>query len=175
MSKTYNAKQFSKIMRELARVPAQSSRDVARDINREIQRNFDRGVDPYGKPWRKLAKSTLENGRHPPPLTDSRDGRKSVRVSAMAGAGIQIVVGVLYMLYHQFGGASHLRGPGNNARQRYKNRKKHPDFGRDKDRSSGRESPPRRSFLPFDRLPPAWGEIILGRLEQNARRVLNRG
>lgn len=140
---TYDAKSFAKLMRDLARVPSKSARAVAKDLSREIQRNFDRGLDPFGRKWRTLAPSTLARGRRPPPLTDTGKGRKSVIVRPLAGAGIRITVGVLYMLYHQFGG------------------------------KNGR--PPKRSFLPMDTLPRGWGEIILGRLEQDAKAVIKRG
>jgi hypothetical protein len=81
-------------------------------------------------------------------------------------------VAVLHMIYHQFGGASHLRGPGRNPAQRYANRKKHKDFGRDRDRSRGRNRPPQRSFLPFDRMPKAWERIVQREIERAAKRVL---
>lgn len=155
--KAINAKRLSQLVRELGRVPSQASAKVAYALNREIQNNFDRGVDPFGRKWRGLAKSTIEGGRHNPPLTDTEQGRRSVTAKSMRGAGVMIVVGLLYMIYHQFGGASHLRGPGGSYSKRHKN--KH--FGRDADRSSGREHPPRRSFLPQGgQFPPRWVAII---------------
>lgn len=159
-----HAKQFSQVMRDLARVPAQASRAIAKDISKEIQRNFARGVDPYGEPWRELADSTRARGRHEPPLTDTGAGKRSVKVAPLASAGIRITVSVFYMVYHQFGGKSHLRGG-----------RRNPRFGTDTDRSTDRENPPRRSFLPFDALPRAWGEIILARLEEMARKRVSRG
>jgi phage gpG-like protein len=162
-----NARRFSKVLRDLARVPSQATAAIARDLNKEIQRNFDRGVDPYGRKWRTLAKSTLERGRHPPPLTDTGHGRASVVVKPGAGAGLVITIGVIYMLYHQFGGASHLRGPGGSYRLRRRNK----NFGRDADRSPGRDNPPKRSFLPFDRMPSKWLAIITRRITEQAQRV----
>lgn len=143
------ARQLSRAIRDLERVPSQAATDTARDLSREIQGNFDRGVDPFERPWRKLARSTIEGGRHNPPLTDTGRGRRSVRVFATAGAGIRITVGTLYMLFHQFGGASHLKGG-------HKNKK----FGTSSDLSAGRSNPPKRSFLPFDVMPPRWLEIM---------------
>lgn len=140
---TYNAKSFSKVMRDLARVPSKASKRVARDISKEIQRNFDRGVDPFGRKWRALAPSTVAHGRHPPPLTDTSKGRNSILVKPMGGAGIVITIGVLYMLYHQFGGK--------------------------------RGRPPKRSFLPSDKLPRGWGEIILGHIEEIAKATVQNG
>lgn len=153
-----NAKRFSAIMRELARVPSRAAKPAAAAISREIQRNMDAGKDPYGKAWKLKA-----NGQRSQLLKTGR-GRASIRVLATAGAGFKITVGVLYMIYHQFGGKSHLRG-----------HKKHPDFGRDKDRGGRRNNPPKRSFLPFDKLPPAWGEIILAEIEKAASKVIRHG
>lgn len=145
-----NAKRLSQLVRDLGRVPSQASSRIAQDLNREIQNNFTRGVDPFGRKWRGLASSTIEGGRHNPPLTDTGRGRRSVTAKSMRGAGVMIVVGVLYMIYHQFGGKSHLPG-----------HKRNKHFGRDKDRSSGRERPPRRSFLPQGgEFPKRWVAII---------------
>jgi phage gpG-like protein len=152
-------------MREMARVPSRVAPAVARDISREIQRSMDASKDPYGRPWKIKA-----NGKRSKLLRTGR-GRASILVRAARGAGFQITVGVLYMIYHQFGGASHLRGPGGS----YRLRKKNKNFGRDKDRSSGRNKPPQRMFLPFDRLPDSWGAIILARLEAMGQKVIDNG
>ncbi len=162
-----NARRFSAALREMARVPSRVSAAIARDISKEIQKNFDAGVDPYGRKWRALAQSTIDNGRQAPPLTDTGAGRRSVVVRATSGAGIEIVVGLVRMIYHQFGGASHLRGPGGSYRKRRKNK----NFGRDKDRSAGRGNPPKRSFLPFERMPPKWERIW----EKHLKAMLRKG
>lgn len=170
--KPINAKRFAKVVRDLGRLPSKASAQVAKDLSAEIQRNFERGIDPYGKRWRPLADSTLDRGRHAPPLTDTGHGRASVRVKSKRGAGIMIVVGVLYMIYHQFGGASHLRGPGGSYAKRHKNKA----FGRDKDRSSGRNHPPRRSFLPHgNQMPPRWLAIIERAYSTAAKRTWRSG
>lgn len=163
--KAINAKRLSQLVRKLATVPAQASARIARDLNTEIQSNFDRGVDPFGRAWKGLAKSTQEKGRHPPPLTDTGRGRASVTAKPMAGAGVAIVVGVLYMIYHQFGGKSHLRG-----------HRKNKNFGRDADRSKVRMRPPRRSFLPQgNEWPKRWVAIIERAYGDVSTRVWRRG
>lgn len=150
-----NAKRLSQIVRDLGRVPSRASGKIAIDLNKEIQSNFNRGVDPFGRKWKRLAKSTIARGRKWPPLTGkTRRGRESVVAHAMGGAGVAVVVGVLYMIYHQFGGKSRLHG-----------HRKNKAFGRDKDRegrdSKGRGNPPRRSFLPQGKeFPPRWVDII---------------
>lgn len=155
MSRAYNAAKFSAIMRDLAKVPSRISRQVAQDISKEIQRSMSAGKDPYGKPWPKKADGSTSK------LRKTGRGRASIRVVPTAGAGIRITVGILYMIYHQFGGRSHLRG-----------RRKNKDFGRDKDRSGGRNRPPQRMYIPFDTLPTSWGELALARLEEAAQKVL---
>lgn len=98
-----NARQFSRVVRSLGKVPSQITSGLAVDLSQEIQDNFDRGVDPYYRDWRPLAASTLARGRTPPPLTDTGRGRRSVVVRPAKGAGIQLTVGSSYMPYHQFG------------------------------------------------------------------------
>lgn len=167
MQRRSNARRFARALREeLARLPSQIARDVAVKIGNEVQRNFDRGVDPYGRPWRKLAKSTIERGRHAPPLTDTGEGRDSISVEPASGAGIKILVGLTRMLYHQFGGKSHLSGGRRNRA-----------FGTGADLSRGRERPPKRSFLPFDRIPARWVELYqdsLDALSAQAQRRLGK-
>lgn len=166
-----DARRFSKILRGFARIPSQATTAIAREISKEIQKNFDQGVDPYGRKWRPLSRAYMEaTGRTNPPLTDTGRGRRSVKVAPLSGAGLTITIGVLYMVYHQFGGASHLRGPGGS----YRRRKQNKNFGRDKDRSGGRENPPKRSFLPFDRMPARWEQIIQKQLEKMTARMLKR-
>lgn len=160
-----NARKFSAAILELARIPSQVSAQAARDLSKEIQRSFDKGVDPFGKPWKPLAKATIAKGRRPPPLTDTGAGRRSVIVRPAVGAGIQITVGLVRMLYAQFGGKSHLRG-----------HRKNKKFGTSADLSAARGNPPKRSFLPFDEMPPRWIQIyqssldaVLGKLKVGRR------
>jgi phage gpG-like protein len=157
-----NAKRFSAVMRSLAKVPAQASRKSAADISREIQRSMDASKDPDGGVWQPK-----KNGR-PSILKKTGVGRASIKVTPTSGAGMKITVGVKYMIYHQFGGASHLRGPGGS----YKRRKENKHFGTEHDQSEGRSHPPKRSFLPFKKLPDRWGAIILGNIEAAAKQVL---
>lgn len=136
---------LSQILRELAKVPSQASSRVAARIHKEIQANFDRGIDPYGKPWAPLALATLRKGRFPPPLTDSGDGRRNVKVSPTRSAGIEVSSTVFYMDYH-----------------RTKKRANLPKL-------------PRRSFLPEDGLPESWRKIWEDELNYLAdKRFLNK-
>jgi phage gpG-like protein len=147
--KPINAAKLAKIMRDMSKMPSRVSATIASDLSKEVQRNFDRGVDPSGKPWRKLAKSTLKRGRRPPPLTDTRKGRRSVKVAAMPGAGIRFTVGVLYMIYHLLGGPKSEKFPAG--------------------------QPPKRSFLPLGtQVPATWLKIITKRFDQAAFKTWRR-
>ncbi len=150
-----NAKRFSQVARSLARLPSQVARKTAADISREIQRSMDASKDPEGTAWQP------KRGGGATQLKKSGRGRASIKVTPTTGAGLKITVGVKYMIYHQFGGKSHLRG-----------HKKHPDFGRDADRGGNRQHPPKRSFLPFEKLPDRWGAIIVVNIEGAAKALL---
>lgn len=160
-----NAKRFSQVMRDLAKIPSQVSKVIAEDLKKEIEKNMDRSVDPYGHPWPRRADGSASV------LKKTGAGRASIKVVPTARAGIKITIGLLYMAYHQFGGPSHLRGPGGSYRLRHKNK----NFGRDKDESAGRGHPPQRMFIPKDKLPNGWGELILSRFEQAVRKSVPRG
>jgi hypothetical protein len=97
------ARQYSAALSRLAHVPSQVAPVVARGIKRQIGKDFDAGRDPYGRAWKPLAESTKARGRHDPPLTDTRKGRRSIRVFATQGAGVQLTVGTGYMWRHQDG------------------------------------------------------------------------
>lgn len=97
------AKAFSRALAELTRVPSQIAAKVAERIGEDIQKNFDEGQDAYRRAWAPLRPATLAKGRFPPPLTDSRDGRDSIRVFASGRAGVQMVCSVGYMGIHQAG------------------------------------------------------------------------
>lgn len=150
-----NAKRFSSVMRKMGKIPSQQAAAISHDLKKEIERSMNASQDPYGKPWKD------KSGGGPTRLKKSGRGRASIVVTPTSGAGLKITVGKLYMIFHQFGGKSHLRG-----------HKKHPDFGRDKDRGGRRNNPPKRSFLPFDGMPPRWGKIILKRYQGAAEELL---
>ena len=77
---------------DLASVPSRAAARVSRELEYLIGLEFDEGADPYGTAWKPLAKATLSRGRTPPPLTDSRDMRDSLRVRPLAGSGIGITI-----------------------------------------------------------------------------------
>lgn len=88
---------------EIPKIPSQAALFVAAEIEKQIQRDFDAGIDPTGRPWKPLAKATLQKGRTPPPLTDTYLGRSNVRANPMQGAGVRILSTVPYMSVHQKG------------------------------------------------------------------------
>jgi len=102
---------LQKHLEQLASVPSQASREIADGITRELQKEFKQGTDPYGKAWKPLRPSTLKSGRHPPPLTDSGRLRDGTLAQPMRGAGVQIVVGAPYGVFHQYGTRRMARRP----------------------------------------------------------------
>jgi hypothetical protein len=84
--------QLAQRLNDLARVPSRAVAKVSREIGRLIQEEFDVGADPYGTAWKPLAAATVDKGRTPPPLTDTRAMRNSVRVKPLSGAGVGVTV-----------------------------------------------------------------------------------
>lgn len=106
---TRTAKAYSQALAKLAEVPSQIAETVAQWIKKQSERDFNAGQDPYGNKWLPLAESTKKKGRHDPPLTDTRKGRRSFRVFATSGAGVQITIGTDYMWRHQEGAGPPVR------------------------------------------------------------------
>ena len=79
-----------KALGQLARVPAQASKEAADGINKLIQQEFDAGTDPYGRAWAPLKASTLARGRKPPPLTASGQMRAKTKASPLSGGGLSL-------------------------------------------------------------------------------------
>lgn len=90
---------------KLVEIPRKIAEDVVPEINRLIQKQFDDGQDPYGRPWAPLKKATIDRGRKPPPLTDTRKLRNGTKVYVLRAnyAGLRIVVGESYGYFHQVG------------------------------------------------------------------------
>lgn len=99
-----NAREFSKAMRQLAKMPELATRQIAKDINKEIQQNFIAGRDAYRKPFAKLSEAYLKRRRFKsaPILTQTERGRDSVVVTAY-GKSLRAKIGVPYMVAHQLG------------------------------------------------------------------------
>lgn len=95
--------QLEKHLAALASIPSKVSREVADGITEQLQTEFKQGTDPYGKAWKPLQPSTLKSGRHPPPLTDSGKLRDGTVAQPMQGAGVSIVLGAPYGVFHQYG------------------------------------------------------------------------
>lgn len=77
---------------DLASTPSRAAKEVSRELTILIDQEFDEGEDPYGTPWKSLAPATEDKGRFPPPLTDTRAMRDSLRVKPMRGAGVSITI-----------------------------------------------------------------------------------
>ena len=108
---------LAKTVRQLQRVPAQMARPVADRLNRWIQEGFDKGEDPYGVAWAPLAQATLDRGRFPPPLTDTRRMRSQAILVPLSGSGLALLPQISY-------GRRHMAGTPDMPKRRY-----YPDAG----------------------------------------------
>lgn len=77
---------------DLAEVPSRVAAVVAPELEGLIDDEFTAGHDPYGTAWKPLAEATIEKGRTPPPLTDTRAMRESVAVRPMRAAGVSVQI-----------------------------------------------------------------------------------
>lgn len=88
---------------DLAAVPSRVSAAVSADLAALVQDQFDAGTDPYGDPWAPLAEATLDRGRTPPPLTDTRRLRDGIRFRPARPAGVSVRIEAPYAAPHQTG------------------------------------------------------------------------
>ncbi len=84
--------QLAARLSDLKEVPSRVASRVAPLLAAELQTGFDSGTDPYGEAWAALAPSTIARGRTPPPLTDTRAMRDSLRVAPLRGSGVGITI-----------------------------------------------------------------------------------
>lgn len=85
--------QLANRVADLARVPSRAARHVAGDLEDLIETTeFDAGADPYGEAWKPLADATLARGRTEPPLTDTGEMRRSLKVKPMQRAGVSLTI-----------------------------------------------------------------------------------
>ncbi len=94
-----------RVVNELGQLPRKLAVASAPEITNLLHRQFDEGKDPYGRAWKKLAKSTLARGRRPPPLTRTGKLRNGTVAKPMTGGriGLTLRVGVPYGIFHQEG------------------------------------------------------------------------
>lgn len=83
-----DARAFSRVLRELAKVPSKIAKVAAPRLTDRLRSGFADGVDPYGNEWAPLAPRTLAKGRTPPPLTESGDLAGGTEVRPLRGAGL---------------------------------------------------------------------------------------
>ncbi len=95
---------------ELAQIPSRITAPVATAINAELHRQFEDGVDPYGRPWAKLADSTVARKGHDTILVDDGALATETRALPMGGAGIELVSNEVGG-YHQSGTSRMPRRP----------------------------------------------------------------
>jgi hypothetical protein len=79
-------------IRDLAEVPSRAAKKVSAQLAGLLQQEFDAGHDPYGTPWKPLAKTTVDRGRFPPPLTDTYAMRQSAQAKPLKGSGVGVTI-----------------------------------------------------------------------------------
>lgn len=96
---------LERMLDDLSQLPRKVAVEAAPQINALIQKQFAGGFDPYGRKWKGLAASTKKRGRKNPPLTASGKLKKGTKTSPLSGgrAGLRIVVGRSYGIFHQTG------------------------------------------------------------------------
>lgn len=87
---------------ELAQVPSRIAGPVAADINDALQEEFEGEHDPYGRPWAKLAESTVRRKGHDQILYETGALQNNTVARPTRGAGIEIT-SLPYGEYHQDG------------------------------------------------------------------------
>ena len=87
------AAKYANVARELQRVPARVASQAAPAIERMWRKTYRAEQDPYGKPWAKLAKSTIDRKGFDTILVERGDSYKATRVRTLPGAGIQLTTG----------------------------------------------------------------------------------
>ncbi len=87
------AAKYANVARDLQKIPARVSSQAAPAIEKMWRKSYRAQQDPYGKPWAKLAKSTIDRKGFDTILVESGDSYKATRVRPLPGAGIQLVTG----------------------------------------------------------------------------------
>jgi hypothetical protein len=87
------AVKYRKIARELQKIPARVSAEGAPAIERLWRKTYRAGQDAYGKPWAKLAPSTVARKGHDTIMVESKETYNETRVRPLSGAGLQLVTG----------------------------------------------------------------------------------
>lgn len=74
---------IKRLAQNIHSLPTAIRRKVAEASRKEMQslldEEFEQGIDPAGEEWKPLAESTRKRGRTPPPLTDTRTMRGTVK------------------------------------------------------------------------------------------------
>lgn len=96
-------KKLAERLADLKDVPARAAKGASKRVADLITREFRAGQDPYGIAWQSLKPATIAKGRHAPPLYETGDMFRSVKVAPAQGSGIKITIGSDYAQYHQTG------------------------------------------------------------------------
>ncbi len=87
------AAKYANVARELQKVPSRVSAQAAPAIERMWRKSYREQKDPYGRPWAKLAKSTIDRKGFDTIMVEEGDTYKATRVHTLPGSGIALVTG----------------------------------------------------------------------------------
>lgn len=94
------AVKMRKVLKALLVVPAKLADRGALRITKDWKMMYAAGNDAYGRPWARLAPSTLARKKGPGILRESEETFDATRAVPSAGAGIKLVTGPT-AAYHQ--------------------------------------------------------------------------
>jgi len=84
----------------LTRIPSQQSAAAAKRLYKVLVDQYLRQCDPYGKPWKKLAPSTVKAKGHAViGIGKNRAMLPRMQVAPMSGAGVGVTFGADYAAY----------------------------------------------------------------------------
>lgn len=87
------AARYANVARELQKVPSRVSAQAAPAIERMWRKSYRAEQDPYGRPWAKLAPSTIARKGFDTIMVETGETYKATRVRPLAGAGIALTTG----------------------------------------------------------------------------------
>lgn len=87
------AARYANVARELQKVPSRVSAEAAPAIERMWRKTYRAGQDPYGRPWAKLAPSTIARKGHDTIMVETKQTYNETRVRPLPGAGLALSTG----------------------------------------------------------------------------------
>lgn len=87
------AAKYRNVASALLKVPSRVSAEAAPAIERMWRKTYRAGQDPYGRPWAKLAPSTVARKGHDTIMVETKATYNETRVRPLPGAGLGLSTG----------------------------------------------------------------------------------